>query len=201
MDVPGGPSDPKIDENSIKFRSGALRAAFGRSGFRRERAGTRSERPLGANLGRLGRHVGRVGRQVDGPGRSQDAPKHTRSTTLSPQRVRNAFAAISHASGAAKTTVFAVSPPCVGDFTASGRNARKTSKIQAFRLPKSSPGALRTSKSRTKAASASEKVRSKCLRGLRKILSQRERGLFERAGAPASGQDARVPRVLRSLFR
>ena len=79
---PGGPSDPKIDENSIKFRSGALRAAFGRSGFRRERAGTRSERPLDAKLGclgrhvgRLGRHVGRVGRQVDGPGRSQDAPK------------------------------------------------------------------------------------------------------------------------------
>ena len=118
MDVPGGPSDPKIDENSTKCCSGALQAALGRSGFRRERAGTRSERPLDAKLGRLGHHigrlgryVGRVGRQVDGPGRSQDAPKRTRSTTLSPQRVRNAFAANSHASGAAKTTVFACLPP------------------------------------------------------------------------------------------
>ena len=208
MDVPGGPSDPKIDENLTKCCSGALQAALGRSGFGRERAGARSERPLDAKLGclgrhvgRLGRHVGRVGRQVDGPGRSQDAPKRTRSTTLSPQRVRNAFAAISRASGAAKTTVFAVSPPCVSDFTASGRNARKTSKIQAFRLPKSSPRALRTSKSRAKAASASEKVRSKCLRGLRKFKSERERVNFERARAPASGQDARAPRSPRGVFR
>ena len=82
MDVPGGPSDPKIDENSIKCCSGALQAALGCSGFGRERAGARSERPLdvklgclGRHVGRLGRHVGRVGRQVDGPGRSQDAPK------------------------------------------------------------------------------------------------------------------------------
>ena len=118
MNVPGGPSDPQIDDNSIKCCSGALQAALGRSGFCRERAGTRSERPLDAKLGclgrhvgRLGRHVGRVGRQVDGPGRSQDAPKRTRSTTLSPQRGRNAFAANSHASGAAKTTVFACLPP------------------------------------------------------------------------------------------
>ena len=181
--------------------------ASGWSWWRRGRAKTRSGRPpegklgrLGRHVGRLGRHVGRVGRQVDGPGRSQDAPKRTRGTTLSPQRVRNAFAANSHASGAAKTIVFAVSPPCVGDFTASGRNARKTSKIQAFRLPKSSPRALRTSKSRAKAASASEKVRSKCLRGLRKFKSERERVNFERARAPASGQDARAPRGLRSNF-
>ena len=152
-------------------------------------------------LSRLGGSLRLLGLSEGGsegvPGRSQDTPKRMRSTTLSPQRVRNAFASISHASGAAKTTVFAMSPPCVGDFTASGRIARKTSKIQAFRLRKSSPRALRTSKSRAKAASASEKVRSKCLRGLQKFKSERERVNFERARAPASGQG--VPAVARSL--
>ena len=48
--------------------------------------------------------------------------------------------------------------------------------------------------------SSSEKARSKRLWGLRKILSQRERGHFERARASASGQDAREPRSRRGLL-
>ena len=83
MDVPGGPSDPKIDENSTKCCSGALQAALGRSGFRRERAGARSERPLDAKLGCLGHHVGRLGRHVGRVGSqvtAQGAPETIRST-------------------------------------------------------------------------------------------------------------------------
>ena len=71
------------------------------------------------------------------------------------------------------------------------------SKIEA----RSVPGRLGGASLSAKTVKSNEKVRSKSLRGLRKNLSQRERGHFERARASASGQGAREARSLSGDLR
>ena len=68
---------------------------------------------------------------------------------------------------------------------------RQSAEIEAFRPPKSSPGTSAGPKIEPKRLTSSGKARPKRLQGLRKFQSQRKRGHFERARAPASGQDER----------
>ena len=58
-------------------------------------------------------------------------------------------------------------------------------------------GTLGRASSSVKTAKSSEKARPKCLRGLRKFISERERGHFERESATAGGPERADPRGLR----
>ena len=51
-----------------------------------------------------------------------------------------------------------------------------------------------------KTTKLSDKARSKCLRGFRKFISERERGKFEREGATAGCPGRAGPRGLRTLI-
>ena len=72
-------------------------------------------------------------------------------------------------------------------------NSRFNSKIEARGVL----GTLGQASSSGKTAKSNEKARPKYLRGFRKIFSGRERGNFERDGAPSAPEERAGPRAFR----
>ena len=188
----------------------------------RSRSGTRPD-ALGRGCGRL--HdapkpiLGRPGRAEGGqePSKSVPKPFWRRSKTLSvsgpsacgaSSAVERAFESMSRRfyfaarklRCASRTSFYSVLLPSQEIRTERARAATNL-KNRSVSPPKSSRRAAERPKIGAGRAKLSENVRSKCLRGLQKFISERERGNFKREGVTAGGQDACVPRVLPKDFR
>ena len=140
-------------------------------------------------------------------GHSQDARKRRSHRTTQLEAFADRFLSVFGRRTAAPKCVSYRSCQCfidIGRFArrtlAARKNLEKTtvegSKIEARGVL----GTLGRASSSAKTAKSSEKVRPKCLRGLRKFICWRERADFERKGSTASGQGRAGARTPRRLF-
>ena len=81
--------------------------------------------------------------------------------------------------------------------TSNAKEGHKSSKIKAFRPPKSSLGASGRPKIEPEGARSSAETRSKRPRGLRKFICQRERASSSEKARPRAPEERAGPRALR----
>ena len=204
-----------------KIDLGPIRTPKAVSGTRPDALGTACGRPSAAQTpigGRPGRAKGGQEWSESVPGAPQRRSMRLRDHSQDARERRSRRPTQSKALADRFLNVFgrrAEAPKCVSCrpcqcFSDVGRFARRklmarkniekaavsTSKIEARGVP----GRLGRASSSAKTASSSEKARSKCLRGLRKIISGRERGNFERDSATRAPDERAEARGIRTLI-
>ena len=199
--------DPKSVQNRCKIDLGRFWALGAVSETRRDALRTalgRQKAVAGPILGRPGRakSAREASKSLSGPvpRRPRTTPEQCLSEFGAPSAVQHARGTIFH-----RFCIVARKLRCAFRIsfngvlltsdevsTARARTA-KLLKIEAFRSPKSSLGASGRPKIEPERPSSSEKARSKCLRGLRKFISERERATSSEKARPVPPMSERSP--------
>ena len=162
---------PKSMKNQRKFDLGPFWAFKAVSSTRRDALGTGSGRPkaaLGAILGRPGRARGGRGRSKSAPGRVPSLPRtvpkrirarseHRGSSNALAERFFVVFVLSRESSDVPRVPVFTVFCWVRTKLARHARARRESSKIEAFRPPKTIPRPSKTRRNRARAAKTSAK--------------------------------------------